>query len=183
MYFYTHLRSTRARLGASPLSAAEEKSFLTYFGSPLIAEFQPEIADGLWKMLDGYGIQLGTPKPDGSINFTTKPKTVGQPTAMTVAQGYLSQSHAVLLQKNAPVIVGQGTMLNGVFSSNPDSIRTMAAKDGKFAIVRPYTLPVAPAPSKPTTGGDSTWIWVAGISLVFVGGIMLLGARRSSVPN
>lgn len=174
--FYEHF--IPSRLSASPLNAKEESSLLAYFNAPPLAEFQAQMADGLSQVLAQCTLAFG-PEQSGTISFTATP--TGAPTnASNQLDGYLGLGYAILLRKDAPKTAGSGAALQGILTSDPQKLQTIAAKDGAYAILKPFTpagsmSTPAPGPIEKINFAKTDYSGLLTIAVIAVAGLAVIG--------
>lgn len=173
------LHSISRSLGASPLPPSDEVVLLDYF-EPGIAEFKPAIADGLVKSLRGYTIVQGT-AVDGEIAFTATPSTATPsttPSAEITIQTLLGNGWAVLVRKDAPKYIGQGTAIPGFFVSTPAAMLRNAGADGAYALLRPLVPVSSTGRQTVLPKGSDSWFAGAVVAAAAVGVLWVFLARR-----
>jgi hypothetical protein len=172
---YGHLRPARAsRLGASPLTAAQESELLDYITYPApfgkLAQFKPELADGIKKVIQALVWAPNTNPPTSAAESLTGTA----PAAGTTPNGgdllaSVSASTPLLVRKDFPssaqaALAGTGSV-EAVVVNDMATLTQLTGPDGAYAVV----TPLAPVPKAAAATTSTSTIWL-------LGGAAVLGA-------
>lgn len=156
-------------IGASPLTKTQESSLLDYIqppGQDAIAQFKPQIADGLIQIANGlvWGEMQTTGTSDVAHFVLGNPPTQGQ---TGNGEGFFEQNlqngWVLLLRKDAPG-AGANAQMAGIFTNDAATLHQYAGPDGEFAIVAPLTQIVPAQSKKPaSTNAGMIALGIAGV--------------------
>lgn len=172
------------KLGASPLTMGQEAALLDYLldaqGRPAVAQFKPQIAQGVSQIIFQNSLYLVSGGGTSTLKFALVPPPAGTapngPQLLTLT----NQGAVILAPKNITTLVGNQAEPPTIYAtSDPTYIANLAGPDGEFAIVAPLT-PVAPNAATPpgsvmASAGGNTFAILLGVAAVAALGFVLAG--------